>query len=80
VNPNTGALTAIALSGPVLTNSSSGVYADPSGKLLYVTTPGTPGSVYAFTINADGTLTQVGTTPVATVNGASSVAFTADVK
>jgi 6-phosphogluconolactonase (cycloisomerase 2 family) len=74
-----GALTPITLGPGIAPANITGIYAEPSGKYLYVTTSTpAPGAVFAFAINQDGTLTAVSANPVATPNHASSMVFSVD--
>jgi 6-phosphogluconolactonase len=81
LNFATGSLTDIALGSEATIAKANGVYADPSGQFLYVTTSdvGT-GAVLGFKIESDGTLTSVGSGPLATPNEPSSMTFTAEIK
>jgi len=77
INPTTGSLTLNASatnpSGTIATGPQPfRIDFDPSGKFLYVTNEDGPTSIY--TVNTNGTLTNTGTTGVAT--GSLSTAFT----
>jgi 6-phosphogluconolactonase len=75
-DPNTGALTAVALNPPVTVANTNGVYVEPSGKYLYLTSStSNAGAVYAYTIGADGNLSAVAGSPIAAPNQPSSLAF-----
>ncbi len=82
VDAQTGNLTAIPLNPAITLADISGVYVEPSGKYLYVatSTSGVGGAIYAYTINNDGTLSAVSSSPIATPNLPSSMAFTADIQ
>jgi DNA-binding beta-propeller fold protein YncE len=78
---NAGALLALAPAPAAAVTNALGVYAEPSGKFLYVTANGSPlGAVYGFAINNDGSLTAVSAAPVATPDQPSSMAFTAKIE
>lgn len=81
VNTQTGALTKIALTPAIAPAGINGVYVEPSGKTLYVTTSiAGGGSILGFTINTDGTLTALAGNPLATPNQPSSMVFSAVVQ
>src|SRR5215471_1303968 len=84
VNTQSGVLTKIPLSPAITPANINGVYVEPSGKTLYVTTstssPTPGGSILGFTINGDGTLTALTGNPLATPNQPSSMVFSADIK
>jgi 6-phosphogluconolactonase (cycloisomerase 2 family) len=81
VNTQTGTLTKIPLSPAITPVNINGVYVEPSGKTLYVTTSSTmAGSILGFTINGDGTLTALAGNPLATPNQPSSMVFSADIQ
>jgi len=58
VSSSTGALTS---GSPALVLQPFAVAADPYGRFVYVTSDGNPGSVSAFSINTNGSLTSIGT-------------------
>jgi hypothetical protein len=72
-----GALTPVSLNPPVTLPNITGIYAEPAGQYLYITTGSqtVPGAVFAYSINADGTLTAVSSLPVATPKLPSSMVF-----
>jgi DNA-binding beta-propeller fold protein YncE len=77
INPTTGSLTLNASATNPTGTIATGVQPfridfDPSGKFLYVTNEDGPTSIY--TVNTNGTLTNTGTTGVAT--GSLATAFT----
>jgi 6-phosphogluconolactonase len=77
IDPNTGNLklnaTVTNLSGTIATGAMPfRIDFDPTGKFVYVTNEGSAASIY--TVNSDGTLTNAGTTGVAT--GGLSTAMT----
>lgn len=78
----TGAMTAIPLVPAIAPANITGVYAEPSGQFIYLATgtntPVPSGAVFAFAINADGTLKAVSANPVATPSVPSSMVFSAD--
>lgn len=82
VNTQTGVLTTIPLSPAITTANINGVYVEPSGNILYLTTssPTAGGSILGFTINADGSLTALAGNPLATPNQPSSMVFSADIQ
>lgn len=82
VNAQTGMLTAIPLSPAISPVNINGVYVEPSGKTLYVTTSTSKvgGSVLGFSIKPDGTLTALPGNPLATPNQPSSMVFSADIR
>lgn len=81
VNTQTGVLTKITLAPAIAPPGINGVYVEPSGKTLYVTTSTTgAGSILGFTINNDGTLTALAGNPLATPNQPSSIVFSAVVQ
>jgi len=53
------------------------LYAEPSGKFLYVATNA---AVFAYAINADGTLSSVSANAVATSNRPSSMSFSVSIQ
>ena len=65
VNSQTGALTAVLLNPAVAMSSTTGVYAEPAGQYLYVTTgaQNVPGAVFGYSIHGDGTLTAISASP-----------------
>jgi DNA-binding beta-propeller fold protein YncE len=78
IDPNTGNLTLNSTaSNPTATIATGAepfrINFDPTGKFVYVTNEGSAASIY--TVNSDGTLSNAGTTGVAT--GALSTAITA---
>jgi 6-phosphogluconolactonase (cycloisomerase 2 family) len=76
-----GALTSIPLTPAIAPAAITGIYAEPSGKYLYLTTSApAPGAVFAFSINQNGTLTAVSQNAVATPNQASGMAFSVDAR
>jgi 6-phosphogluconolactonase (cycloisomerase 2 family) len=77
VNGTTGALTSVPLNPAISLANINGVYAEPSGRYLYVTT-GTstvPGAVFGFTVNSDGTFTAISAQPLATPKLPTSMVF-----
>ena len=75
-DPNSGALSPVALNPPVAIPNSNGVYVEPSGKYLYLTSStSNAGAVYGYTIGADGNLSAVAGNPIAAPNQPSSLAF-----
>ena len=75
-DPNTGVLTAVALSPPVTIPNTNGVYAEPSGNYLYITSSiSNSGAVYGFNIGAGGNLSAFSSNPIAAANQPSSMAF-----
>jgi 6-phosphogluconolactonase len=77
VNPTTGTLTSVQLNPTISLANIAGVYAEPSGRFLYVTTGSqtVPGAVFGFTVNSDGTLTAISAQPLATPKLPTSMAF-----
>jgi len=55
--------TPTAFSGPLVSGGSLDLAADPSGKFLYASDLGSPGGVFAFTIDSTGALTAVPNSP-----------------
>lgn len=82
VNPQTGALTSVPLNPAITLANITGMYAEPAGQFLYITTgaQNVPGAVLAYSINADGTLTAVSALPVATPNLPWSMVFFDDIR
>jgi 6-phosphogluconolactonase (cycloisomerase 2 family) len=81
LSPQSGVLTAITLSPAISLSNVAGLYIDPTGKYLYVTTTTAgAGAVFAYTINSDGTLTAISTSPLATPNQPSSMTFAATIQ
>jgi 6-phosphogluconolactonase (cycloisomerase 2 family) len=82
VNTQTGVLTPVSLSPAIAPANINGVYVEPSGKTLYVTTsaPSGGGSILGYTINSDGTLTELPGNPLATPNHPSSMVFSAEIQ
>jgi 6-phosphogluconolactonase len=77
VNATTGALTSVPLNPAISFANINGVYAEPSGRFLYVTTGSStvPGAVFGFTVNSDGTLTAISAQPLATPKLPTSMVF-----
>jgi len=75
VNAQSGALTPIPLSPAISLANISGLYAEPSGKFVFVTTDA---AVFGYAINSDGTLTALGTAPIAVSNHPSSISSFVD--
>jgi DNA-binding beta-propeller fold protein YncE len=78
IDPNSGNLTLNSTTANPTGTIAAGTQPfridfDSSGKFVYVTNEGSAASIY--TVNSDGTLTNAGTTGVAT--GGLSTAFTA---
>jgi 6-phosphogluconolactonase (cycloisomerase 2 family) len=82
VNAANGALTPVALSPAITTPNINGVYAEPSGQYLYVTTGSTslPGAVYGYAIGPMGNLTALPGNPVLTSIVPTSMAFADDIQ
>ncbi len=82
VDATSGTLTSVALNPPVTLANITGVYAEPAGKYLYVTTgaQNVAGAVFAYSIGKGGNLTAVSVQPVATPLLPSSMAFTDDIR
>jgi 6-phosphogluconolactonase (cycloisomerase 2 family) len=82
VNAKTGALTSVPLNPAITLANITGVYAEPAGRYLYVSTGAAkvPGAVFAYSINLDGTLTPVSPQPVATPTLPSSMVFGDDIR
>jgi 6-phosphogluconolactonase (cycloisomerase 2 family) len=77
VNAQTGALTPVALNPAITLANSTGVYAEPAGQYLYVTTgaQNVAGAVYGYSIQSDGTLKAISASPVATPPLPTSMVF-----
>ena len=77
VNATSGALTSVPQNPTISLANITGVYAEPSGRFLYVTTgsPSVPGAVFGFSVNADGTLTSISAQPLATPKLPTSMVF-----
>jgi DNA-binding beta-propeller fold protein YncE len=75
-NPQTGALTTIDIGNQGILGMATSVYAEPSGKWLYVTTPT---DIVRFNVAADGTVAAVpfGNTPS---NDVSGMTFVTDIQ
>jgi hypothetical protein len=82
VNAQTGAPTAVTSNPAITLANITGLYAEPAGQFLYITTgaQNVPGAVFAYSINADGTLTAVSALPVATPKLPSSMVFLDDIR
>jgi 6-phosphogluconolactonase (cycloisomerase 2 family) len=82
VNAQTGALTALSLNPAIALSNTTGVYAEPGGSYLYVTTGSqtVPGAVLGYSIQTDGTLTAISATPLATPKLPTSMAFTDNIQ
>lgn len=81
IDQQAGTLAALPLSTSVPLANPTGVYIDPSGQYLYVSvSDSTTNALYLFTINADGTLSSTGTTPVAMPQKATSMVFHAGIQ
>jgi 6-phosphogluconolactonase (cycloisomerase 2 family) len=77
VNATTGTLTSVPVNPAISLANINGVYAEPSGKFLYVTTGSQtiPGAVFGFTVNSDGTLVSISAQPLATPKLPTSMTF-----
>lgn len=77
VNAQTGGLTAVPLSPAITLSNTTGVYAEPAGQYLYITTgaQNVQGAVYGFSILSDGTLTAISSSALATPKLPSSMVF-----
>src|SRR5262249_10854101 len=82
ISPSSGTLSSIPLNPTITLPNARGVYAEPSGHYLYLTTgaSGVPGAVFVYSIASDGNLTAVASQPLATPNLPSSMAFLADIR
>lgn len=82
VDPQTGALTAVSLIPPITLSNTMGIYAEPAGQYLYVTTSAQsgPGAVYGYVIQSDGTLTSMPANPLANPNLPTSMTFSDDIR
>jgi 6-phosphogluconolactonase len=77
VDAQSGALTPITLNPAIQLVQIVGLYAERSGKFLYVATNT---AVFGYAINADGTLRAVSVSAVATSNHPSSMSFSVNVQ
>lgn len=77
VDSKSGALTPVTLSPAIPLANITGVWAEPGGAYLYVTTgaQNVAGAVWAYSIGSDGNLTAVSAQPVATPALPSSMTF-----
>lgn len=77
VNASTGVLTPVTVSSPIALANITGVYAEPAGQYLYVTTGSTTvaGAIYGYWIGASGDLTLLSTQPLASPLLPSSMTF-----
>jgi 6-phosphogluconolactonase (cycloisomerase 2 family) len=82
IDPSGLTLTPISLQTQISLANATGVFLDPSGKLLYVAVSNgtTTNALYLFTVNADGTLKASASNPVATPQALSSMVFGAQVQ
>ena len=84
ISSTTGTLTPIALGANAAILNANGIYAEPSGQFLYVTTStaGTPGSgtILGFQIQSDGTMSPVSFAPLASPNQPSSMTFSTTIQ
>jgi 6-phosphogluconolactonase len=82
VNATSGALSPVTLNPASTLANITGIYAEPAGQYLYVTTgaQNVPGAVYAYSIGSTGNLTTVSSQPVATPVLPSSMAFGDDIR
>jgi len=76
IDPNTGSLSPIA-AATVTMADINGIYIEPSGTYLYVTTnpQGSTGGVYGYSIAASGSLAPLGATPLVLSMQPTSMAF-----
>lgn len=76
ISPNSGGLSPIT-AATITMADINGIYIEPSGKFLYITTSpeGSTGGVYGYSIEADGVLTPLGTTPLVPSLQPTSMAF-----
>jgi 6-phosphogluconolactonase (cycloisomerase 2 family) len=77
VDAHSGALIPITLNPTIQLVQIVGLYAEPSGKFLYVATNT---AIFSYTINADGTLSPVSASAVATPNHPSSMSFSVSIQ
>jgi 6-phosphogluconolactonase (cycloisomerase 2 family) len=82
VNSQTGALTSVPLNPAITLTNITGVYAEPAGQYLYVTTgaQNVAGAVFAYSISSSGNLLPVSTQPVATPTLPTSMVFKDDIR
>lgn len=82
VDALTGALSPVPLNPPITTANITGIYAEPAGQYLYVTTGATnsPGAVFGYTIGQDGNLSAISPNALATPLLPSSMAFTDEIR
>jgi 6-phosphogluconolactonase len=82
VDATSGALSPVTLNPAITFANITGVYAEPAGQYLYVTTgaQNVAGAVYAYSIGSTGNLTAISTQPVATPLLPSSMAFGDDIR
>jgi 6-phosphogluconolactonase (cycloisomerase 2 family) len=82
VNSQTSALTAVLLNPAVALSNTTGVYAEPAGQYLYVTTgaQNVPGAVFGYSIHGDGTLTAISASPLATPKLPTSMTFSDNIQ
>jgi 6-phosphogluconolactonase len=82
VDPANGSLSPVTLSPAITLANITGVYVEPAGHYLYVTTGSqtVAGAVYGFSIGSNGNLTAVSAQPLATPKLPSSMAFKDDIQ
>ncbi|HXJ88071.1 MAG TPA: beta-propeller fold lactonase family protein [Candidatus Binatia bacterium] len=82
VNRSSGALSAVRLSPTISQSNITGVYAEPSGHYLYVSTGASnvAGAVFGYSIGSDGNLTAISAQPLATPKLPSSMVVSADIQ
>jgi glucose dehydrogenase len=82
VNAQTGALTSVPMSPAITLANVTGMYAEPAGQYMYISTgaKNVAGAVFAYSISSSGNLTAVSTLPVATPILPSSMAFRDDIR
>jgi 6-phosphogluconolactonase (cycloisomerase 2 family) len=71
----------ISLGGSATLANATGVFLDPAGQFLYVpVSSGSTHSLYEFTVNSDGSLTAIGSTPMATPDAINSMVFSSTIR
>jgi 6-phosphogluconolactonase (cycloisomerase 2 family) len=77
VDPASGSLSPVTVSPAITFANITGVFVDPAGQYLYVTTGSqtVAGAVYGFSIGSNGNLTAVSAQPLATPKLPLSMAF-----
>lgn len=79
IDPVNFTLKPVTINVPISLTGATGVYADPTGKKLYVLAPSTTYGIgtglYGFTINSDGTLTALSNITLEVLSNTTSVAF-----